>query len=548
MLASSLVRNSSYWRHTGGVLSAVAVAALIASCSTTPSASSSSSSSSSGGGEFVIRETSDWQTLDPSSPSGPNPDLDIITALYDRLVAPGPNGTILPYVAKSWSISPSAKSITFNLRSGVVCSDGTALTASDIAKSFDRLFKSPGVEFALTGGPFTAVPNNSKNEITFTSQNPSPSALYGFASPFAGIICPAGLTAIQSNPSALVTHAYGSGPYTLVSATHNVGVILKRNPKWNWGPEGLTWKNLPSTLDEEVIPNDTTAANELETGTLDGGKIAGTDVSRLLQDKSLIHVVTEAPKVLPMVMNESSGHVTSDPQVRKAIIEAISPQAFSNAAFGNGFYALGSSIFLKGAPCYDSATANLVPKYSLSAAKQVLLNDGYTAGSNGTLTKGGHPLSVTVLGTPDILGSDGTQYIAAQLTSLGMTVTTLNEPSISQFGAYYLPGKWDVTVVDMSAPNPAPSTFMSLLSGATPPNGTNYAYDLDPKVTAAVTAAEAATGSAQCPAWAKVQTVGLQDYDWLPLSSPKEFFFAKKGYTAQFLSPTYIETETLHKA
>jgi peptide/nickel transport system substrate-binding protein len=541
MSASSSIKNSSWRRHIGLVLSVVTATALVAACG-----SSGSSGASSGGGKFLIRETSDWATLDPSNPAGPEPDLDIITALYDRLVAPGPNGTILPYLAKSWSTSPSAKSITFNLRPGLVCSDGTALTATDIANSFDRLFKSPGVEFALTGGPFTAVPNNSKNQITFTSQNPSPSALYGFASPFAGIICPAGLAAVKSNKNALVTRAYGSGPYTLVSATHNVGVVLKRNPKWNWGPDGLTWKDLPSTLDEEVIPSDTTAANELETGTLDGGKIAGTNVSRLLQDQSLIHVSTEAPKVLPMVMNQSPGHVTSDPQVRKAIIEAISPRAFSNAAFGNGFYALGSSIFLKGAPCYAPATESLVPAYSLSAAKQTLLNDGYTAGSNGTLTKNGKALAVTVLGTPDILGSDGTQYIAAQLTALGMSVTTLNEPSIAQFGAYYIPGKWDVTVVDMSAPNPAPSTFMSLLSGATPPNGTNFAYDLDPKITADVTAAESATGSAECPAWAKVQTDGLRDYDWLPLSSPKEFFFAKKGYSALFLSPTYIETETLH--
>jgi peptide/nickel transport system substrate-binding protein len=516
--------------------------ALITSVIVGPSAiSGASSKAPSKTGTFVERELSDFATLDPSAPSGNNPDLGIENALYDRLVAPGPNGTVVPYVATSWSVSPSAKSITFNLRTDVRCTGGPILTATDIAKSFDRLFKSPGVEFALTGGPFTAVPDNAKHRITFTSQSPAPSAVYGFASPFAAIICPAGL----AHPSELMNHAFGSGPYTLVSATHNVGVVMKRNPAWKWGPDGLTSKDLPAKLDEEVIANDTTAANELETGTLNGAQIAGTNVTRLLQDKSLVSVSTESPKTLPLVMNESPGHVTDDPQVRLAIMTAINPTDFSNAAFGKGYYSLSPSLFQKSAPCYDPDTANLIPKYSMTNAENILLADGYTS-SGGVLSKGGAPLDITVLGVPDIDGTDGNQYIAAQLTALGMTVTTLNEPTLATYGGYYVPGKWDVTVVDMSAPNPAPSTFMSLLSGALPPTGTNYAYDTDATLTAAVTSAEAATGKASCPAWDDVQTVALRDYDLLPLSSPKAFWFGQKGATVQFFSPTYLETETLH--
>jgi peptide/nickel transport system substrate-binding protein len=523
---------------------AVGSTVLITSTIVGPSVISvvSSKAATSKGGTFVERELSDFATLDPSAPSGNNPDLGIETALYDRLVAPGPNGTVVPYVATSWTMSPSAKSITFNLRTDVRCTGGPILTATDIANSFDRLFKSPGVQFALTGGPFTAVPNNAKHRITFTSKSPAPSAVYGFASPFAGIICPAGL----AHPSQLMNHAYGSGPYTVVSAVHNVGVVMKKNPAWKWGPDGLTAKNLPAKLDEEVIANDTTTANELITGTLNGAQVAGTNVTRLLQDKSLVSVSTESPKTLPLVMNESPGHVTDDPQVRLAIMTAINPTDFSNAAFGKGFYSLSPSLFQKSAPCYDPATAALIPAYSMANAEKILLADGYTAGSGGTLSKNGAPLAITVLGVPDIDGTDGTQYIAAQLTSLGMTVTTLNEPTLATYGGFYVPGKWDVTVVDMSAPNPAPSTFMSLLSGALPPTGTNYAYDTDAALTAAVTFAEAATGKASCPAWDDVQTLALRNYDMLPLSSPKAYWFGRKGATVQFFSPTYLETETLH--
>jgi peptide/nickel transport system substrate-binding protein len=539
MLALRSTKKSRMWRLAGMGGSAVVALTMIVG-----PAMSAGAASAKGGGTFVERELTDFATLDPSAVAGVQPDLNIQTALYDRLVAPGPKGTVVPYVAKSWSLSPSAKSITFKLRSGVKCSGGPVLTATDIANSFDRMFKSHSVTFALTGGPFTAVPDDANNSITFTSEVPSPSAVYGFASPFAGIICPAGL----ANPDQLATKAFGSGPYTLVSATHNVGVVLKRNPDWKWGPNGLTAKDLPSVLKEEVTPNDTTAANELETGTLDGAQIAGTNVTRLLQDKSLDSVSTVSDKTLPLVMNESAGHPTIDPQVRRAIMTAIDPVAFSNAAFGKGYYSTSTSLFQKGAPCYAAATAKLMPKYSLANAKKILLADGYTASGSGTLSKNGVPLAVTVLGVPDIDGTDGLQYIAAQLTSLGMTVTTLNEPTLSTYGTFYVPGKWDVTIVDMSAPNPAPSTFMTLLSGPTPPAGTNYAYDTDAALTAAITKAEASTGASQCPAWATVQTMALRNYDLLPLSSPKAFYFAQKGTTAQFFSPTYLETETLHRA
>ena len=97
---------------------AVGSTVLITSTIVGPSVISvvSSKAATSKGGTFVERELSDFATLDPLAPSGNNPDLGIETALYDRLVAPGPNGTVVPYVATSWTMSPSAKSITFNLR------------------------------------------------------------------------------------------------------------------------------------------------------------------------------------------------------------------------------------------------------------------------------------------------------------------------------------------------------------------------------------------------------------------------------------------------
>jgi peptide/nickel transport system substrate-binding protein len=499
-------------------------------------------SSRAGGGNLSVRLLGDFSNFDPSGPPGQRPgDLPTMTALYDRLLAPGPKGKLYPYLASSWTASPSFNTITFTLKRGVTCTDGTALNAGDVANSFKRLFVSPSVQFALTGSPSVSA-NNKKGTVTFRFVQPNPDNIYGFASPFAGVICPAGL----ANPSQLQTTPSGTGAYMLTSAVHNGSVVLTRNPKWTWGPHGLTWKNLPQTLTEQVIPDDTTTANELITGALDSGQVVGADVPRLRADRSLTEIATSSPKLIPMVMNQSPGHVTADPQVRRAIMTAFDPRAWAHAAFPGSGIALGTSLFAKSSPCYDPATAKLVPKYSLAAAKQILLADGYSD-DNGTLMKNGSPLSITVLGAPSHWGA-GTQYVASQLSSLGMKVT-LEDLTFSAYGGAYIGGRFDISFTTTSAPNPAPSTFMSIVSGATPESGggTNYARVIDPVLAADVTAATSAVGPNRCKAWNKVQERALTNYDWLPLATPTVYFFAQKGITVDFISSSYIETETLRR-
>jgi len=491
-----------------------------------------------------VRLIGDFTNFDPAGPPGtPNPTVPVVTALYDRLLAPGPNGALEPYLATSYTVSKSGKQITFNLRTGVTCADGTPLTATDVAASLTRFFQSPTSFFAISGAPYTAVGNNAKHQVIFTSASPNADNAYGFASPFSSIICPKGL----ADPSTLLTVPSGSGPYTLASAVHGSAVTLTRNPRWKWGPEGLTASLMPQTVVEEIIANDTTAANELLTGQLDSGQIVGSDLARLYHDNSFAHVQVTSPKVLPLVMNQLPGHPTSDPQVRRAITMAIDPKAWAQAAFPGAPVTLGSSIIAPTSPCYDPATKKLKPTYNLAAAKQVLLADGYKQGSDGQLSKDGQPLSITVLGATSLWGN-GMEYVGAQLTSLGMAVNTENV-DFATFGPNYVGGKWDVSVAETSAPNPAPFTFMSIVSGPTPEtHGTNYARIVDPTLATDVQTAIAAVGPERCKAWAAVQEQGLRNYDWLPLATPVVFFFGRKegNYhaTVDFRSSSYIEGET----
>jgi ABC-type transport system substrate-binding protein len=74
-----------------------------------------------------------------------SPTSDIVNMIQDTLVALDWDGkTAIPYLAKSWEISPDGKTYTFKLRDDVQFCSGKKFTADDVVYSFKRL-KDPEV-------------------------------------------------------------------------------------------------------------------------------------------------------------------------------------------------------------------------------------------------------------------------------------------------------------------------------------------------------------------------------------------------------------------
>ncbi|EHD19856.1 MULTISPECIES: ABC transporter substrate-binding protein [Brenneria] len=79
-------------------------------------------------------------SLDPAAMTG-NEVVGVIVNLYDSLVELDPQNlsTVLPSLAKSWSVSDDGKVITFNLVDNARFHSGNAVTAQDFAWSMNRL-------------------------------------------------------------------------------------------------------------------------------------------------------------------------------------------------------------------------------------------------------------------------------------------------------------------------------------------------------------------------------------------------------------------------
>jgi peptide/nickel transport system substrate-binding protein len=87
----------------------------------------------------VIRHTDSWPAyIDPAVGSDYASSI-CICNMYDSLVFPNPDGSVKPWLAKSWVISANALTYTFTLVPGVKFHNGDTLTAADVVFSLQRL-------------------------------------------------------------------------------------------------------------------------------------------------------------------------------------------------------------------------------------------------------------------------------------------------------------------------------------------------------------------------------------------------------------------------
>ncbi len=482
----------------------------------------------------LLGEDTDWVNFD-FQVDEVNQDTDYLPAAYDRLVAFGPKGSVVPYVASSWKVTPASRptSATFSIRHGVTCSDGAELTPRAIAASFERLFtvtKTVNLTSTNLGpGPFSVSYNEKKWTVTIKTGTPFSGLLSGFAWPGASIICPAGLKALKTNPNALQTAMYGSGPYTLVSSTHADRIVFKRRPNWSWGPNtGSTGSQLPGTLIYDYVADPTTIANLLLTGGLDVAVDRAPD-PRLASDHSLIKQTLPLWSAAQIAFNMGPGHATDDKAVREALTYAINPATYNKIATEGGEPGvLTPSIVVPGEACYDAAVAKLVPKPNMAKAASLLASDGYTL-SGGKLMKNGQQLTLHLTGLNFTSAAAG-DYVVAQLSALGIAV---NMDSPTQYSADVVDGDWDVAALSDSGNGvPDPTRDLPVFSGSPPPNGLNFGDTGagNTQLNTLVKDAEEYSGAKQCQYLDQLQELFVKNYWTEGISSNTELEYSN-GWT-----------------
>jgi peptide/nickel transport system substrate-binding protein len=131
---------------------------------------------------LVIAQSTDASTLDPAN-IGSRSESNIADHIFGTLYDVTPDGEITPYLAESYTLSEDGTALTFQLKEGLTCHDGEALTAEDVAYSFERAAdpangftgNTPGFIFSSIG--YKGISTEGDLSVTVMMEKPNDIAL-----------------------------------------------------------------------------------------------------------------------------------------------------------------------------------------------------------------------------------------------------------------------------------------------------------------------------------------------------------------------------------
>lgn len=215
---------------------------------------------------LVIAQTVDVAGLEPALVNSRS-EANIFFHVFGTLYEITPEGSLNPYLATDYTVSEDGKEWTFTLNEGLTCHDGEALTAEDVAYTFDRAFNpenaftgnTAGFVFPSIGFQGTRVEDDLHVTI-ITDRKQSENLRLALISEVY-VHCKDSYEAMTLEEAAL--NPIGSGPYRFVEWVPDDHITLE-------AVEGYTLR--PTNFQTQiwrVIPEASTRVAELIAGNVD---------------------------------------------------------------------------------------------------------------------------------------------------------------------------------------------------------------------------------------------------------------------------------------
>ncbi|MFN8375119.1 MAG: ABC transporter substrate-binding protein [Anaerolineae bacterium] len=376
---------------------------------------------------YGLAENSD--SLDPARGYTPQEGT-VNHATYETLVTwpVNDNSEVLPGLAESWTISEDGLTYTFILRSGVTFNDGSALAASDVVFTIQRLQGIGGnPSFLAENIASVEAPDDSTVVITLSQSDPAILAKLASA-PFS-IVSEAIVTANGGTTTAddaaegfLNSTSAGTGPYVLESWEQGVSTVLVRNQNY-YGEapyfDRIIFQNIPEAA---------TQAAALQTGDIDvAADITADQVASLTAngDVAVSQVPTPIIMFLLFNQNEEIGGPVSNPLVQRAIRYAVDYQSILALTAGSGVQP--PSVIPAG---WAGALPNdAVITRDVAMASSLLAEAGYADGFSIDLQYPEYTLQGVAIG-------DVAQIVQANLAEVGITVNLAPGELLAELDLY----------------------------------------------------------------------------------------------------------------
>jgi peptide/nickel transport system substrate-binding protein len=412
--------NRGAGRRAGAGAAAVALAVSVSVALAACGGQVSGTSGTTGGGKtgevltvgFSIQGP---ETLDPAK--APQNYAWFEELAYEPLIVQRADGSLAPGLATSWSYTGSGnETFVLHLRPGVKFSDGSPLTAQDVADDLSYVVKSAGqMSPFFAGDTFTATGPLTVT-IKATSPNPDFPQILTQDDVVGDIISAKGL----QSPSLLGTRTFGAGPYMLDASATVTGNQYTYIPNPNYYDKAAAhWKKVVV----KVITDPQSMLNAMKTGQI---QVANGDPTTIAAATRAGLTVTSTPDLWMGVTLADRGGVLAKPlanaQVREALNYATDRSAISKALFpGTG--AATSQLAPPGGYGYDPSLSSTYP-YDVSKAKQLLAGAGYPHGFSLKIVTGDY-------GGENLMA----QALAQQWQQVGVNLQVTDDANSDQFYA-----------------------------------------------------------------------------------------------------------------
>ena len=312
--------------------------------------------------------------------------MNVFDRLFESEVQPDGSTAVVPSLCESYTVSDDGLTYTFTLKDGIVFSNGSALTASDVQYTFERLLTAGGVndDIPLEVAGAEALQNGEADTLDGFSVIDDQHFTVTLSAANAGF--PAELTSpamsvvdketVESAPDFGMSceDTIGTGPYKVTEWVVNDHFTLEYNDKY-WGDEPSVKKAIVS-----IIPDPSTQNLMYQNGELDIIDLEALDSSIVESTYKTQYadklVVSSRVGLTYFALNENNKYL-SDVNVRKALQMAIDADAIVDSVYaGNAIVENG--IIPEGVWGFNKDLAR--PAYDPDGAKALLADAGYEDG------------------------------------------------------------------------------------------------------------------------------------------------------------------------
>jgi peptide/nickel transport system substrate-binding protein len=295
----------------------------------------------------------------------------VFASLCDKLFDIGPHLEIVPQLATSYQLSEDAKTVTLQLREGVLFHDGEKMDGAAVKASLERHLKLQGSQRKAEIAAVSSIDVVDEHTVKLNLSAPFAPLIAQLTDRAGMILSP---KAVEAAGDKFAAHPVCAGPYKFTERVAQDRIVLDRFDHY-WNKEKIRIDRIMFL----PIPDQSVRLANLQSGGLDMiERVAPSDLKQIEGNKQLktASIVELGYQSININVGKGNGWhnpLGEDASVREALDLAIDRDALNQVVF-EGQFQPGNQWVSPKSPYYDKDIP--MPKRDIARAKQLIKEVG----------------------------------------------------------------------------------------------------------------------------------------------------------------------------